>query len=153
MDKVIQWVKDNFVIVAIIVIVLLVIIYKRQKKGIPALSLRSSTPNAEEKEIVSKFEALNNLTARKKAGDELLKQEEHLLKFYREANDEEKKIFSEFLDGMTSIFKASASKPQADFQKFFTAEVTKFENAMYTKYGKDKMKAYRDKMDKYAVDL
>jgi cbb3-type cytochrome oxidase subunit 3 len=148
MEKVIEFLKKNWVIV-LIGIVIIYILYKNKKNNELARRLEDNRQQA-----LIEFDKFNVLSSAEKKDKAYEEEKKSLIDLVKNTTEKERQLLFELLSGAVSVFKKSyKGETQEEASKNFQQELDKFHMGLASKYGKENVIKFKAKMEKYGFDM
>jgi cbb3-type cytochrome oxidase subunit 3 len=148
MEKVIEFLKKNWVIV-LIGIVIIYILYKNKKNNELARRLEDNRQQA-----LIEFDKFNVLSSAEKKDKAYEEEKKSLIDLVKNTTEKERQLLFELLSGAVSVFQKSyKGETQEEAAKNFQQELDKFHMGLASKYGKENVIKFKAKMDKYGCDM
>lgn len=148
MEKVIEFLKKNWVIV-LIGIVVIYILYKKKKNNELARRLEGNRQQA-----LIEFDKFNVLSSAEKKDKAYEEEKKSLIDLVKNTTEKERQLLFELLSGAVSVFQKSyEGENQEEAVDNFNKALAEFHNGLAKKYGRENVIKFKAKMEKYGFDM
>lgn len=148
MEKVVEFLKKNWLIIAIGIVVIY-ILYRNKKSKELARTIESDRQQA-----LIEFDKFNVLSSAEKKDKAYEEEKKSLINLINNSTEKEKKLLFELITGAIAVFKKSyKGESQEEAAKNFQEELDKFHMGLASKYGRENVIKFKAKMDKYGFDM